>query len=129
MTFVTRLGTEGAVRAKPGLDIAESRETKLKSIRKAGLGTSVSRRATRCSIYQDINLSPVPFLMWRISSFRRNLWRGVLGALICMTMIENRLLLPLLYHKDVYKQKSKRKKIKFRFKHGLLLCIFSHKNL
>ena len=54
---------------------------------------------------------------------------GVLGALICIAMIENILLLPLLYHKDVYKQKSKRKKIKFRLTNGLLSCKTSHKDM
>ena len=37
----------------------------------------------------------------------------MLGALICIAMIENILLLPLLYYKDAYKQNQKGRKSKF----------------
>ena len=44
-------------------------------------------------------------------------------------MIDVGLLLPLLYHKDAYKQKSKSKKIKFQLTNGLLSSKTSHKDM
>ena len=65
--------------------------------------------------------------MWRISTFRRNLW----GAW-CINLHDNdrkQVTFASIYHKDVYKQKSKWKKIKFRLKHGLVFWKTSHTDM